>query len=64
MPILWWILSVEDQKKLMINQWENYGFRLTIPPFPIPQLETKVTETFEALEKSMKRRPYGLRKVR
>ena len=64
MPILWWILSVEDQKRLMIYQWENYGFRLTIPPFPKPQLEIKATETFEQLEKSMRRRPYRLKKVR
>jgi len=63
MPILWWCLSAQDQAKLMKFAWENYGYRLTIPPFPIPQLEIKASESFEELERSLKQRPYGLKRV-
>ena len=64
MPILWWCLEVETQVALMKFQWDKYGFRLSIPPFPPEPKFNPTYDTLEEIDKTIRQRPYGLKKVK
>ena len=56
-----WILSSEDQAKLMMYQWDNYGTELEIAREKQPETYKTIviseTEDTEEIEKIMRRAP-------
>ena len=54
---LFYCISVEEQALLMQFQWDEYGFRLTIPPAPSHgRIDTEI-ESPEEIERIMKQPP-------
>lgn len=58
---LFWCLTPECQAKLMQYQWDNYGFRLEIPP-PLGASQNKwkivLLESHEEIDRLMRQRPH------
>jgi len=58
MTALFWILTPEDQAKLMEYNYKVHGIKLTIPPDPFKpvSLDSKL-ETLEEIDREMRRAP-------
>lgn len=61
---LFWCLSPQDQAKLMQYQWDNFGFRLVIPPLPSDiDIDTEI-ESPEEIDRLIRQKPRYLKGAR
>ena len=58
MTALFWILTPEDQAKLMEWQFNTYGYHLTIPPDPFkPVSLNNKLESLEEIDRELRKPP-------
>lgn len=64
--ILFWRLSSEDQAKLMIYEWDNFGVLLSIPAPPDmlkAEWDAVLDGGLEAIARFMEQKPHKPRQV-
>lgn len=61
---LWEHLKPEDRVKLIQHEWNHYGVKLDIMIMPVPPVTLIPSwPTLEECEKSMKQKPYKMKRV-
>lgn len=55
---LFWCLKPKDQTKLKQWQWDNYGFRLEIPPLTSDTHIVTVLESPEEIDRIIRQKPH------